>query len=124
MYHPSEWERYFDEKKTGRYRYKHKGSGVIRDTFMTIGELLKNNKTAEKERQKRKPLSQEAKKKLENILQKKQPIKLDSVEKGLEKIWKIQQEQKKRKPLSQDAQTKLNQILAKKINKKIFFLLI
>ena len=70
MYHPSEWARYFDEK-TGRYRYKHKGSGVIRDTFMTIGEVLKKNKTAEKERQKRKPLSQEAKKKLENILQKK-----------------------------------------------------
>ena len=53
MYHPSEWERYFDEK-TGSYRYKHKGSGVIRDTFMTIGKVLKNNvknvakKTAEK----------------------------------------------------------------------------
>ena len=53
MYHPSEWARYFDEK-TGSYRYKHKGSGVIRDTFMTIGKVLKNNvknvakKTAEK----------------------------------------------------------------------------
>ena len=53
MYHPSEWARYFDEK-TGGYRYKHKGSGVIRDTFMTIGKVLKNNvknvakKTAEK----------------------------------------------------------------------------
>ena len=51
MYHPSEWERYFDEK-TGSYRYKHKGSGVIRDTFMTIGKLLKKNKkTVEKEGQ-------------------------------------------------------------------------
>ena len=53
MYHPSEWARYFDEK-TGSYRYKHKGSGVIRDPFMTIGKVLKNNvknvakKTAEK----------------------------------------------------------------------------
>ena len=53
MYHPSEWARYFDEK-TGSYRYKHKGSGVIRDTFMTIGKVLKNivknvaKKTAEK----------------------------------------------------------------------------
>ena len=42
MYHPTEWARYFDEK-TGSYRYKHKGSGVIQDTFMTIGKVLKNN---------------------------------------------------------------------------------
>ena len=53
MNHPSEWARFFD-KKTGRYRYKHKGSGVIRDTFMNIGNVFKNNennvakKTAEK----------------------------------------------------------------------------
>ena len=52
MNHPSEWARYFDEN-TGSYRYKHKGS-VIRDTFMTIGKVFKNNvknvakKTAEK----------------------------------------------------------------------------
>ena len=37
MNHPSEWARFFDEN-TGSYRYKHKGSGVIRDTFMTIGK--------------------------------------------------------------------------------------
>ena len=53
MNHPSEWARFFD-KNTGRYRYKHKGSGVIRDTFMNIGKVFKNNennvakKTAEK----------------------------------------------------------------------------
>ena len=115
MNHPSEWARYFDEN-TGSYRYKHKGSGVIRDTFMTIGKVFKKNrKTPEKEGQKQKPLSQEAKKKLENILQNKLPIKSDSVEKGLEKIWEILQEQKKRKPLTQDAQTKLNRILANEI---------
>ena len=114
MNHPSEWARYFDEN-TGSYRYKHKGSGVIRDTFMTIGKVFKNNKTAEKAVQKQKPLSQEAKKKLGNVLQNKLPIKSDSVEKGSEKIWKILQERKKRKPLSQDAQTKLNRILANEI---------
>ena len=125
MNHPSEWARYFDEN-TGSYRYKHKGSGVIRDTLMTIGKVLKKNKkTGEKEGQKRKPLSQGAKNKLENILQNKLPIKSDSVEKGSEKIWKILQERKKRKPLSQDAQTKLNRILVKKnLMKKKFFLLI
>ena len=115
MNHPSEWARYFDEN-TGSYRYKHKGSGVIRDTLMTIGKVFKKNKkTDEKEGQKRKPLSQAAKKKLENILQNKKPIKSDSVEKGAEKIWKIMQERKKQKPLSSDALTKLNRILANEI---------
>jgi len=53
MNHPSEWARFFDEN-TGNYRYKHKGSGVIRDTLMTIGKVFKDNvknvakKTAEK----------------------------------------------------------------------------
>ena len=40
MNHPSEWARFFDVN-TGRYRYKHKGSGIIRDTFMTIGKIFK-----------------------------------------------------------------------------------
>ena len=42
MNHPSEWARFFDVN-TGRYRYKHKGSGIIRDTFMTIGKIFKKN---------------------------------------------------------------------------------
>ena len=52
MNHPSERTRFFDEN-TGSYRYKHKGLGVICDTFMTIC-LFKDNvknaakKTAEK----------------------------------------------------------------------------
>ena len=51
--HPSEGARFFDEN-TGRYRYKHEGSGVIRDTLMTIGKVFKGTvknvakKTAEK----------------------------------------------------------------------------
>ena len=40
MNHPSEWARFFDEN-AGRYRYKHKGSGVIRDTLMAIGKAFK-----------------------------------------------------------------------------------
>ena len=121
MNHPSEWARFFD-KNTGRYRYKHnKGSGVIRDTFMTIGKVFKNNeknvakKTAEKatktiaekagqrvekgSKQKQKQLShqQDA-----NILQNQIPKKSDTVEKGSKRIRKILQERKKRKPLSED----------------------
>ena len=40
MNHPSEWARFFDEN-AGMYRYKHKGSGVIRDTLMAIGKAFK-----------------------------------------------------------------------------------
>ena len=40
MNHPSEWTKFFDEN-AGRYRYKLKGSGLIRDTLMTIGEVFK-----------------------------------------------------------------------------------
>ena len=40
MNHPSEWAKCFDEN-VGRYRYKHKGSGLIRDTLMAIGKAFK-----------------------------------------------------------------------------------
>ena len=100
MNHPSEWARFFDEN-TGRYRYKHKGSGVIRDTFMTIGKVFKNNvkKTAEKAT---KTIAEKAGQK---------------VEKGSKQIRKILQE-RKQKPLSQDAKKKLANILQKQIPKK------
>ena len=73
MNHPSEWARYFDEN-TGRYRYKHKGSGVIRDTFMTIGKVLKNNVKNVAKKLLKKPQKQSLKRrvrKLVNLLLKK-----------------------------------------------------
>ena len=42
MNHPSKWAKFFDEN-SGRYRYKHKGSGVIRDTLITVGKVFKDN---------------------------------------------------------------------------------
>ena len=44
MNHSSEWAKFFDER-TGRYRYKHKGSGLFRDTLMSIGKTLKKGAT-------------------------------------------------------------------------------
>ena len=44
MNHPSEWAKFFDER-AGRYRYKHKGSGVVRDTLMAIGKAFKKGAT-------------------------------------------------------------------------------
>ena len=44
MNHPSEWTRYYDAPK-GTYRYKHKGTGVVRDTLMAIGKRFKKKAT-------------------------------------------------------------------------------
>jgi len=110
MNHPSEWARFFDEN-TGRYRYKHKGSGVIRDTFMTIGKVLKNNvknvakKTAEKTT---KTIAEKAGQRVGEF----------AVEKGSKQIRKILQERKKRKSLSEDSKKKLANILQTQTQKK------
>ena len=62
MNHPSEWSKFFD-RKTGTLKYKYKGSGVIRDTFITIGEVLKNNmKNVAKKKQPKKTQKQSLKK--------------------------------------------------------------
>ena len=110
MNHPSEWARYFDEN-TGSYRYKHKGSGVIRDTFMTIGKVFKNNvknvakKTAEKAT---KTIAEKAGQRVGEL----------AVEKGSKQIRKILQGRKKQKLLSQDAKKKLANILQNQNPKK------
>ena len=44
MNHPSEWARYYDAPN-GTYRYRHKGTGVIRDTLMNIGKRFKKQVT-------------------------------------------------------------------------------
>ena len=106
MNHPSEWARYFDEN-TGSYRCKHKGSGVIRDTFMTIGKVFENNvkKAAEKAT---KTIAEKAGQRVGEL----------AVEKGSKQIRKILQERKKQKPLSQDVKKKLANILQNQIPKK------
>ena len=37
--HPSEWQEFYDEK-TGTFRYRHKGSGIVRNTLMAIGKMF------------------------------------------------------------------------------------
>ena len=109
MNHPSEWTRFFDEK-TGTFRYKHKGSGVIRDTLMTIGKVLKGTvknvakKTAEKTA---KTIAEKTSQKVGEI----------AVEKGSKQIRKLLQERKK-KPMRQDAKNKLTNILQNQVPKK------
>jgi len=109
MNHPSKWTNFFD-KKTGTLRYEHKGSGVIRDTLMTIGEVLKGTmknvakKTAEETA---KTIAEKTGQKVGKI----------AVEKGSKQIRKLLQERKK-KPMRQDAKKKLTNILQNQVPKK------
>ena len=40
MNHPSEWKRIY-HPRSGNYVYKHKGTGVITDSLMKIGKVMK-----------------------------------------------------------------------------------
>ena len=115
MNHPSEWARFFDEN-TGSYRYKHKGSGVIRDTLMTIGKTFKGTiknmakKTTEKAT---KTIAEKAGQKVGEL----------AVEKGLKQIEKKnykkrKKKPKKQKPVSLDTKKKLANILQNQVPKK------
>jgi len=86
MNHPSEWAKFFDER-AGRYRYKHKGSGVVRDTLMAIGKTLKKGvtKVAKKALQ---SSAEKAGKKLSEAV----------VEKGSDKIRRILQKRLAKTP--------------------------
>ena len=103
MNHPSEWARFFYEN-TGSYRYKHKGSGVIRDTLMTIGKVFKGTvknvpkKTAEKAT---KTIAEKAGQKVGEL----------NVKKGSKQIEKQMQKLPKQKMVLQDAKKKLTNIL-------------
>ena len=44
MNHPSEWTRYYNVPR-GYYRYRHKGTGVVRDTLMNTRKRFKKQAT-------------------------------------------------------------------------------
>ena len=114
MSHPSEWTKFFDEN-AGRYRYKHKGSGLIRDTLMAIGKAFKGTaknvvKTAVENLQK-----QSLKKRGRKL------VKLLS--KGSKQIQQIVRKRKPKQQLvSQDAKKKLANILQNQVPKKTCFI--
>ena len=78
MNHPSEWTRYYDVPR-GYYRYRHKGTGVVRDTLMAIGKRFKKQAT----RQSLKKAVNEASKKILKKAAEK------ASEKGAEKIQTV-----------------------------------
>ena len=112
MNHPSEWVKFFDER-AGRFRYKHKGSGLVRDTLMAIGKTLKKGATNVA-----RSSAEKAGKKLSEVV----------VEKGSDKIQRILQRRRPKTPTpkpqaprpapkvsSRDAMIKLSRILAKEV---------
>ena len=78
MNHPSEWTRYYDVPR-GYYRYRHKGTGVVRDTLMAIGKRFK--KQASRQALK-KAVNEASKKILKKAAEK-------ASEKGAEKIQTV-----------------------------------
>ena len=82
MNHPSEWTRYYDVPR-GYYRYRHKGTGVVRDTLMAIGKRFKKQAS----RQALKKAVNEASKKILKKAAEKAAEKAS--EKGAEKIQTV-----------------------------------
>ena len=82
MNHPSEWARYYDAPK-GTYRYRHKGTGVVRDTLMAIGKRFKKQATRQSLKQAVNEASKQMlKKAAEKVTEK-------AAEKGADKIQAV-----------------------------------
>ena len=114
MNHPSEWTRYYDAPK-GTYRYKHKGTGVVRDTLMAIGRRFKKQAT----RQALKKAVNEASKKMLKKAAEKATEK--AAEKGAEKIQAVLRSgvsatellpTPRRTPLSTESRQKLKKMMS------------
>ena len=110
MNHPSEWTRYYDAPK-GTYRYKHKGTGVVRDTLMAIGRRFKKKAT----RQALKKAVNEASKQILKKAAEKAVEKAE--EKGAEKIqtvlWGTKPQSKTpQRALSTESKQKLKKMMS------------
>ena len=107
MNHPSEWTRYYDAPK-GTYRYKHKGTGVVRDTLMAIGRRFKKQASKETASQALKKAVNEASKQMLKKAAEKATEK--AAEKGAEKIQALLRGSKKT-PLSTESRQKLKKMM-------------
>ena len=95
MNHTSEWARFYDTMR-GAYRYRHKGTGVVRNTLMAIGRRLRS-------RAAKKAATTAAKKAATAVAKK-------AGEKGSEKIQAILRGREPPK-LSKNSKKKLQKIL-------------
>ena len=105
MNHPSEWARYYDVPR-GYYRYRHKGTGVVRDTLMAIGKRFKKQATRQSLK---KAVNEASKQMLKKAAEK-------ASEKGAEKIQTVlwgttPQSKKGKKTLSTESKQKLKKMM-------------
>ena len=98
MNHPSEWARYYDVPR-GYYRYRHKGTGVVRDSLMAIGKRFKKQAT----RQALKQAVNEASKQMLKKAAEKATEK--AAEKGADKIQAVLRRGKPRAPQAPQSKT-------------------
>lgn len=104
MNHPSEWTRFYDR---GRYRYRHKGTGVVRDTLMAIGKRFAKSGKKKAEEAVKKAAEKAAEKAIEKTAETTKKV----AERGAEKI---QQVLKRKKSLLPDSRKKLEELMEKK----------
>ena len=84
-YHPSEWTKFYD----GIFRYKHKGTGVIRDSLTSIGRKLMKTAFEKASQMVVSKTEEKMKKVTEKALEKEiipEEKKKETTEKGLMKI--------------------------------------
>ena len=112
MNHPSEWARYYDAPK-GTYRYKHKGTGVVRDTLMNIGKRFKKKATRQTLKKAVNEASKQMLKKAAEKAEEKAADKIQAVlQRGEPRTPKVKpQGKKKTTPLSTESRQKLNKML-------------
>ena len=77
MNHTSEWTRFYHPKK-GRYFYKHKGTGVVTDSLLKIGKVLKKP-LVNLAKQVGKKVAEKGAEKVSNVVVKKAGDKIENV---------------------------------------------
>ena len=116
MNHPSEWAKFFDER-VGRYRHKHKESGVVRDTLVAIEKAFEKGATNVANTA-AKVAAEKTGKKLDEVVVEKGPDKIQQI--LLKRRPKTLERQPKITPRmaptnTSDAIMKLSQILANQL---------
>ena len=115
MNHPSEWARYYDAPN-GTYRYRHKGTGVVRDTLMNIGKRFKKKVTRQTLEKAVNKASKQMLKKAAEKAEEKAADKIQAVLRNSNSVATPSVKPKSKKTPSQKLSTESKQKLKKMLN--------